>query len=203
MFLASCTPALWVEDSETEPSSAIDYWRQNAFGQYVVQISVVALAYFIAGKLGQATTSIRSSNLGPVWPAYGIALSSILLYGYRVWIGVAVGAFLVAFLSPVSHFAAAGQAAGATVAALTGAFLLHRVADSVTMSLVELEFCALSRSEERACQQKQPKNTGIPKSLPATQLLGRGVNFLTQRDISMKPRLDCARRRYRCAVTSL
>ena len=129
MFLASCTPALWVEDSETEPSSAIDYWRQNAFGQYVVQISVVALAYFIAGKLGQATTSIRSSNLGPVWPAYGIALSSILLYGYRVWIGVAVGAFLVAFLSPVSHFAAAGQAAGATVAALTGAFLLHRVAD--------------------------------------------------------------------------
>ena len=129
MLLASCTPALWVEDSETEPSSAIDYWRQNAFGQYVVQISVVALAYFIAGKLGQATTSIRSSNLGPVWPAYGIALSSILLYGYRVWIGVAVGAFLVAFLSPVSHFAAAGQAAGATVAALTGAFLLHRVAD--------------------------------------------------------------------------
>jgi PAS domain S-box-containing protein len=129
MFLASCTPALWVEDSETESSSAIDYWRQNAFGQYVVQISVVALAYFIAGKLGQATTSIRSSNLGPVWPAYGIALSSILLYGYRVWIGVAVGAFLVAFLSPVSHFAAAGQAAGATVAALTGAFLLHRVAD--------------------------------------------------------------------------
>ena len=129
MLLASCTPALWVEDSETEPSSAIDYWRQNAFGQYVVQISVVALAYFIAGKLGQATTSIRSSNLGPVWPAYGIALSSILLYGYRVWIGVAVGAFLVAFLSPVSHLAAAGQAAGATVAALTGAFLLHRVAD--------------------------------------------------------------------------
>jgi PAS domain S-box-containing protein len=129
MLLASCTPALWVEDSGTEPSSAIDYWRQNAFGQYVVQISVVALAYFIAGKLGQATTSVRSSNLGPVWPAYGIALSSILLYGYRVWIGVAVGAFLVAFLSPVSHLAAAGQAAGATVAALTGAFLLHRVVD--------------------------------------------------------------------------
>jgi len=129
MLLASCTPDLWVEDSETGPFSAIDYWRQNAFGQHLVQISVVALAYFIAGKLGQATTSIRSSNLGPVWPAYGIALSSILLYGYRVWIGVAVGAFLVAFLSPVSHVAAAGQAAGATVAVLTGAFLLRRVAD--------------------------------------------------------------------------
>ena len=129
MLLASCAPELWIENSVTERSSAIDYRRQNAFGQYVVQVSVVVLAYFIAGKLGQATTSIRSSNLGPVWPAYGIALSSILLYGYRIWIGVAVGAFLVAFLSPVSHLAAAGQAAGATVAALTGAFLLRRVAD--------------------------------------------------------------------------
>src|SRR5262249_15091010 len=129
MLLAFCTPGLWIESSETEPSSAIDYRQQNPVGQYVVQISVAALAYFIAGKLGQATTSIRSSNLGPVWPAYGIALSSILLYGYRVWIGVAVGAFLVAFLSPVSTLAALGQATGATVAALTGAFLLRRVAD--------------------------------------------------------------------------
>ena len=114
MLLASCAPELWIENSVTERSSAIDYRRQNAFGQYVVQVSVVVLAYFVAGKLGQATTSIRSSNLGPVWPAYGIALSSILLYGYRIWIGVAVGAFLVAFLSPVSHLAAVGQAAGAT-----------------------------------------------------------------------------------------
>ena len=128
-LLAFCTPKLWIEGSESVPSSAIDHGQQNALGRYVVQVLVVVLAYFIAGKLGQATTSIRSSNLGPVWPAYGIALSSLLLYGYPAWIGVAVGAFLVAFLSPVSHLAALGQAAGATFAALTGAFLLRRVAD--------------------------------------------------------------------------
>src|SRR6516162_4043380 len=127
MLLASCAPELWIENSVTEGSSAIDYRRQNAFGQYVVQISVVVLAYFIAGKLGQATTSIRSSNLGPVWPAYGIALSSILLYGYRIWIGVAVGAFLVAFLSPVSHLAAVGQAARATIGELA-ALLMFLIA---------------------------------------------------------------------------
>ena len=33
-------------------------------GKLVVQIAAVFLAYFIAGKLGQATTNIRSSNLG-------------------------------------------------------------------------------------------------------------------------------------------
>src|SRR6516162_3541820 len=96
--------------------------------KYLAQITIVFVAYFIAGKLGQATTNIRSSNLGPVWPAYGIALAAVLLYGYRVWLGVAAGAFLVAFLSPVPHVAAVGQAAGAVLAALTGAFLLCRIA---------------------------------------------------------------------------
>ena len=97
-------------------------------GKYLVQITIVFVAYFAAGKLGQATANIRSSNLGPVWPAYGIALAALLLYGYRVWVGIAAAAFLVAFLSPVPHVAAVGQAAGATLAALIGAFLLRRIA---------------------------------------------------------------------------
>ena len=93
--------------------------------KYLVQIAIVFVAYFAAGKLGQATANIRSSNLGPVWPAYGIALAALLLYGYRVWVGIAAAAFLVAFFSPVPHMAAVGQAAGATLAALIGAFLLR------------------------------------------------------------------------------
>src|SRR5438105_2094799 len=96
--------------------------------KFLIQITIVFLAYFIAGKLGQATANIRSNNLGPVWPAYGVALAAVLLLGYRVWPGIAVGAFLVAFLSPAPHLAAVGQAAGGTLAALTGAFLLRRIA---------------------------------------------------------------------------
>src|SRR5205807_10571414 len=96
--------------------------RVAPLGKYLVQIAIVFLAYVIAGKLGQATTNIRSSNLGPVWPAYGVAVAAILICGYHVWLGLAVGAFLVAYYSPVSHIAALGQAAGATVAAITGAF---------------------------------------------------------------------------------
>jgi len=95
---------------------------------YLSYVAIVFLAYFVAGKLGQATTNIRSSNLGPVWPAYGVAVAALLLCGYRVWIGIAGAAFLVAYLSPVPHIAAVGQAAGATIAALTGAFLLRRIA---------------------------------------------------------------------------
>jgi len=58
--------------------------------KYFLQIAIVCLAYVVAGKLGQATTNIRSSNLGPVWPAYGIALAAILKYRYRVWPGMHV-----------------------------------------------------------------------------------------------------------------
>jgi PAS domain S-box-containing protein len=100
----------------------------RALQNYLSYVAVVFLAYFVAGKLGQATTNIRSSNLGPVWPAYGVALAALLLCGYRVWIGIAGAAFLVALLSPVPLMAAVGQAAGATVAALTGAFLLYHIA---------------------------------------------------------------------------
>src|SRR5258705_5962397 len=93
---------------------------------HLLYVAIVFLAYFVAGKLGQATTNIRSSNLGPVWPAYGIAVAAVLLYGYRVWFGIAAAALVVALGSPVPHVAAVGQAAGATLAALSGAFILRR-----------------------------------------------------------------------------
>ena len=94
-----------------------------------MHLTVAFLAYFIAGKLGQATTNIRSSNLGPVWPASGIALAALLAYGYRVWPGIAAGAFVVAAQGSVPLLAAAGQAIGATVAAASGAFFLRRIPD--------------------------------------------------------------------------
>jgi PAS domain S-box-containing protein len=97
-------------------------------GKYFAQTIIVFAAYLVAGKLGQATSNIRSSNLGPVWPAYGVALAAILLCGYRVWLGIAIAAFLVASLSPVPPVAAVGQAAGATLGALVGAFLLGHIA---------------------------------------------------------------------------
>ena len=103
--------------------------RRRAFPttEQLVPLITVFLAYFIAGKLGQATTNIRSSNLGPVWPAYGIALASFLTYGYRVWPAVIVSAFVVALQGSVSSVAALGQAAGATLATMSGTFLLRRL----------------------------------------------------------------------------
>ena len=96
-------------------------------GKYFAQIAIVFAVQFAAGKLGDALAIINSGGIGPVWPASGVALAALLLLGYQVWPGVAAGAFLLTFLSPIPHLAAAGYAAGTTFAALTGTFLLRRV----------------------------------------------------------------------------
>jgi PAS domain S-box-containing protein len=108
-------------------TAVVEWSTDVATRAFLVQLLAVFVAYFIAGKLGQATTNIRSSNLGPVWPAYGVALAVFLKYGYRVWPAVISSAFLVALQSSVPSLAAAGQATAATVAAATGSLLLRRI----------------------------------------------------------------------------
>ena len=102
------------DSASISPANALQTWLDPVTGKFVLQVAAIFLAYLIAGKLGQATTNIRSSNLGPVWPASGIALAAFLAYGFRVWPGIAASAFLVAFSSSVPPLAAAGQAIGAT-----------------------------------------------------------------------------------------
>ena len=99
--------------------------RAVATSEFLVPLVIAFGAYYIAGKLGQATTNIRSSNLGPVWPAFGIALAVVLGYGVRVWPAIAASAFFVALQSPVPGLTAAGQAAGATLAVVIGATVLR------------------------------------------------------------------------------
>ncbi len=93
---------------------------------HLVQVLVVFVAYLAAGKIG-LSTPFTSNNISPVWPASGVALTAVLLLGYRVWPGIAAAAFLVNWGS-IPGVAAMGLACGNTLAALTGAFLLKRVA---------------------------------------------------------------------------
>jgi hypothetical protein len=72
-----------------------------------IQVTIFFAAYYIAGVLGQATTNVRSSNIGPVWPAYGVALAAFLVCGYRVWPAIALGAFRSCTLQP--HYSPGGS----------------------------------------------------------------------------------------------
>jgi signal transduction histidine kinase len=62
-----------------------------------------------------------------VWPATGIALAALLIFGYRVWPGVFIGAFVANLLTGAPPLVALGIAAGNTLEAVVGAYLLRRV----------------------------------------------------------------------------
>ncbi len=99
--------------------------QRSSAAAYLLRLSSVFGLYLAAGKLG-LSAPFTSGNVSPFWPASGIALASVLLWGYRIWPGIAAAAFLVNFWSPIPTQAAVGIAIGNTSAALVGGFLLRR-----------------------------------------------------------------------------
>src|SRR3989442_15195295 len=67
----------------------------RSVGRYLAQVAIVSAAQFGAGRLGDVLQTINNGGIGPVWPASGIALGALLLWGYSVWPGIAAGAFLL------------------------------------------------------------------------------------------------------------
>ena len=90
-------------------------------------ILVLIFIYFVAGKLGLRFASFHASA-SPVWPPAGIALAAMLLLGYRVWPAIFVGAFLVNATTMGNIATSFGIAAGNTLEAICGAWMVNRFA---------------------------------------------------------------------------
>jgi TolB-like protein/integral membrane sensor domain MASE1/class 3 adenylate cyclase/Tfp pilus assembly protein PilF len=95
-------------------------------------IGILAVIYFIAGKLGLMLASLHASA-SPVWPPAGIALAGLLLLGYRAWPGIFIGAFLVNVTTAGSVATAFAIATGNTLEALVGAWLVNRFASGTNV----------------------------------------------------------------------
>jgi integral membrane sensor domain MASE1 len=98
------------------------YFQTAAF------IVVLAVLYFCAGSFGLSLARVHPSA-SAVWPPSGIALAAILLWGYRLWPGIFLGALLVNINAPGSLATALSIAAGNTLEALLGAALVSRFAN--------------------------------------------------------------------------
>jgi integral membrane sensor domain MASE1 len=90
-------------------------------------ILAVAAVYFCAGKFGLSLASINPSA-SAIWPPAGLALAALLLWGYRLWPGIFLGAFLVNSTTPGNPATDLGIAVGNTIAGLLGAWLVNRFA---------------------------------------------------------------------------
>src|SRR5260370_2922171 len=93
-------------------------------------IGILAVIYLIAGKLGLMLASLHASA-SPVWPPAGIALAALLLLGYRAWPAIFVGAFLLNVTTAGTAATSLAIAAGNTLEAVCGAWLVNRFAGGI------------------------------------------------------------------------
>jgi PAS domain S-box-containing protein len=88
----------------------------------------LAAVYFGAGKFGLSLAVVNASA-SAVWPPTGIALAALLLWGYRLWPGIFLGAFLVNITTQGTWATTLGITAGNTLEALVGAWLVNHFAN--------------------------------------------------------------------------
>ena len=102
-------------------------WARNQKLTTFTRTVVLIALYFIGGLVGKET-SFLSGSVALVWPPAGIALAAILLFGYRFWPGVAVGAVLFSFMNGMPFgFFTFGTAIGNTLGAVVCAYLLNKI----------------------------------------------------------------------------
>jgi len=95
-------------------------------------ISALALIYFVAGKLALNLAFVNASA-SAVWPPAGIALAALVVFGFRVWPAIFVGAFLVNVTTAGNFFTSFGIATGNTLEALCGAWLVNRFSGGIQL----------------------------------------------------------------------
>ncbi len=123
-------------------------------------IFVTAAIYFIAGKLA-LLLAIPPGYATAVWPAAGLALGCLLLFGNRAWPGVIIGSFLVNFWISLdtATFAAIVKSVaiplfiggGAALQTYAGAFLVRRFVGMPTALATEKEVARFSLVSMATC----------------------------------------------------
>src|ERR1051326_8492603 len=93
----------------------------------LVAIVVFTAVYFVAGKLSLKLAFLNASA-SPVWPPAGMAVAALLLFGYRLWPGLFVGAFLVNVLTAGNILTSIGIALGNPLEGLTAVWLIRQIA---------------------------------------------------------------------------
>jgi len=111
-------------------AKARDLWKpesqyESGFS-YPLQLLLAFAVYFAAGRLG-LSVPFTSANVSPVWPAAGVAVALVLLWGVRIAPAIAFAAFLVNFLSAIPALAAVGMGIGNASSAVAAAYLLRHL----------------------------------------------------------------------------
>ena len=98
-----------------------------------IQILLLTIVYIVTARFG-LVFSYPETNASPIWLPTGIAISAVLIYGYKIWPGIALGAFaanlffLIDLNSsvPISIAVSLGTSVGNTLEAILAVYLIRR-----------------------------------------------------------------------------
>ncbi|MEX2125716.1 MAG: MASE1 domain-containing protein [Woeseia sp.] len=88
----------------------------------------LTLVYFLAGRAGLHFFGLLHPSASAIWIPTGIAIASLLTFGYRVWPAIFTGAFLVNLTTQGSLITSTGVAAGNTLEGIVAVYLIGRFA---------------------------------------------------------------------------
>jgi two-component system, sensor histidine kinase and response regulator len=102
--------------------------KANPWPATIWRVALLAALYFLGGLVGrQALLPFGKESIAVVWPSLGIALAAILLFGYRYWPVLVLGAVLLTAIDRIHFgFFTVGTVLGNAFGALGCAFLLKR-----------------------------------------------------------------------------
>lgn len=89
--------------------------------------AVLAVVYFGAAKLGLRVAFVHPSATA-VWAPTGIALAGFLIFGFRVWPGIFIGALFANLTTAGTVLTSIGIATGNTLEGVVGCYLVQRFA---------------------------------------------------------------------------
>jgi signal transduction histidine kinase/integral membrane sensor domain MASE1 len=120
--------------------------RRGSLGLYASSVALVALAYYLAGRLGLELAYLDGA-VAVLWPPAGLGLAVLFLYGLRLWPGIVIGDLLLAdFSTPTGTVL--GQTVGNTLAVVAAAALLRHLTGGRgslerTLDVLALVACAV------------------------------------------------------------
>ncbi|HSF74402.1 MAG TPA: MASE1 domain-containing protein, partial [Microcoleus sp.] len=100
---------------------------QSSNWQYLAKVAAIAFAYALGAKIAVSIPGVNKLATC-VWPPAGIAQATILLFGRRVWPGIALGVFFYETINlNISIISATISAFCACLQALCAFTLLHKL----------------------------------------------------------------------------
>ncbi|MGQ4513883.1 MASE1 domain-containing protein [Streptomyces sp. DW26H14] len=118
-------------------AGVVDTQRFRPSVEVALRILTVAACYFAAGRLGLlGRIDVDGVVVTPIWPPTGVAVAALLVYGVRVWPGIALGSFLVIVTLTPPAMTTPVTVASSTVAPLCAVALLRRAGLRLDLSRV-------------------------------------------------------------------